>query len=161
MDCPPLELEAEWKPSQITMTSGSVPADLSKFLLRLLAHPNISSREHVIRQYDHEVQGMSVIKPLMGERQQAPCDAAVIIPIYGENTGLAISNGLCPRLSYHDAHLMAVCAVDEAIRNMVCVGADPDTITLLDNFCWPDPVHDQRTARARLCWPCWCVHARA
>ncbi len=137
---PPLELEAEWKPSQITMTSGSVPADLGKFLLRLLAHPNISSREQVIRQYDHEVQGMSVIKPLMGERQQAPCDAAVICPVYGDKAGLAISNGLNPRLSKHDPHLMAICAVDEAVRNLVCVGADPDTVTLLDNFCWPDPV---------------------
>lgn len=147
---PPLELEAEWRPSQITMTSGTVPADLGKYLLRLLAHPNISSREHVIRQYDHEVQGMSVIKPLMGERQQAPCDAAVIIPIYGESTGLAVSNGLSPRLSHHDAHLMAVCAVDEAIRNMVCVGADPDTVTLLDNFCWPDPVHSPKNTQGKL-----------
>ncbi|HEY9676890.1 MAG TPA: AIR synthase-related protein [Drouetiella sp.] len=146
---PPMELEAEWRPSQITMTSGSVPSDLSKYLLRLLAHPNISSREHVIRQYDHEVQGLSVIKPLMGEKQQAPCDAAVITPIYGDQSGLAISNGLCPRLSSHDAHLMAVCAVDEAIRNMVCVGADPDTVTLLDNFCWPDPVHSQRNSHGK------------
>jgi phosphoribosylformylglycinamidine synthase subunit PurSL len=147
---PPLELEAEWRPSQITMTSGSVPADLGKFLLRLLAHPNISSREHVIRQYDHEVQGMSVIKPLMGEKQQAPCDAAVICPIYGDRSGLAISNGLSPRLSYHDAHLMAICAVDEAVRNMVCVGADPDTVTLLDNFCWPDPVHSSKNPNGKM-----------
>ncbi|HEY9734496.1 MAG TPA: AIR synthase-related protein [Drouetiella sp.] len=147
---PALELEAEWRPSQITMTSGTVPADLSKYLLRLLAHPNISSREQVIRQYDHEVQGMSVIKPLMGERQQAPCDAAVIIPIYGDTTGLAVSNGLSPRLSFHDAHLMAICAVDEAIRNMVCVGADPDTVTLLDNFCWPDPVHGPKNTQGKL-----------
>lgn len=137
---PAMELEAEWKPSQITMTTGAVPQDLGKFLLRLLAHPNICSREQVIRQYDHEVQGMSVIKPLMGERQQAPCDAAVICPIYGDSKGLAIANGMNPRLSEHDAYLMAICAVDEAIRNLVCVGADPDTITLLDNFCWPDPV---------------------
>ncbi|MFN8551138.1 MAG: AIR synthase-related protein [Candidatus Obscuribacterales bacterium] len=147
---PPLELEAEWRPSQITMTSGTVPADLGKYLLCLLSHPNISSREHVIRQYDHEVQGMSVIKPLMGERQQAPCDAAVIIPIYGESTGLAVSNGLSPRLSHHDAHLMAICAVDEAIRNMVCVGADPETITLLDNFCWPDPVDGPKNSQGKL-----------
>jgi len=146
---PTLELEAEWRPSQITMTTGSMPADLNRTMLKLLAHPNICSRDQVIRQYDHEVQGMSVIKPLMGNRQQAPCDAAVICPIYGDNKGLAISNGLAPRLSEHDAHLMAVCSVDEAVRNIVCVGADPSSISLLDNFCWPDPVMSPKNPHAK------------
>jgi phosphoribosylformylglycinamidine synthase subunit PurSL len=138
--CPTLELESEWQSSQITMTTGSMPPDLNTILLSLLAHPNICSREAIIRQYDHEVKGQSVIKPLMGVKQVAPCDAAVIAPIYGDNAGLVVSNGLNPRLTAHDPHLMAVCAVDEAVRNAVCVGADPATLSLLDNFCWPDPV---------------------
>lgn len=146
---PPMELEAEGRQAQITMTTGPMPGDLQKVLLSLLSHPNICSREQVIRQYDHEVQGMSVIKPLMGLRQLAPCDAAVICPIYGEKEGLVISNGLCPNLSAHDAHIMAVCAVDEAVRNAVCVGADPDTIVLLDNFCWPDPVETQKNVHGK------------
>jgi phosphoribosylformylglycinamidine synthase len=138
--CPTLELVSEWMPSQITMSTGAMPADLNPIVLNLLAHPNICSRENVIRQYDHEVQGQSVIKPLMGPKQLGPCDAAVIAPVYGSNAGLSISNGLNPRLSSHDPYLMAVCCVDEAVRNAVCVGADPASISLLDNFCWPDPI---------------------
>jgi phosphoribosylformylglycinamidine synthase len=110
----------------------------------LLSHPNICSREEVIRQYDHEVQGASVVKPLMGLEQTAPCDAAVITPILGQPEGLAIANGFCPALAPHDPELMAICAVDEAVRSLACVGADPDTIVLLDNFCWPDPVVSKR-----------------
>src|SRR5262249_13017209 len=109
-------------------------------LLMLLGHPNISNREIVIRQYDHEVQASSVIKPLMGPKQSAPCDAAVITPVLEDKSGLAIANGLAPRLTSVDPYLMAISAVDEAIRNLVCVGADPSTVSLLDNFCWPDPV---------------------
>jgi phosphoribosylformylglycinamidine synthase len=138
--CPLLQLQAQWAVPEIESTVGSAPADLSTPLLRLLAHPNVCSREDVIRQYDHEVQGASVIKPLMGRHQNAPCDAAVITPIYGDKVGLVVSNGMVPKLSEYDTYLMAACAVDEAVRNAVCVGADPKTISLLDNFCWPDPV---------------------
>jgi phosphoribosylformylglycinamidine (FGAM) synthase-like enzyme len=76
----------------------------------------------------------------MGENQKANCDAALITPILGESSGLSISNGLCPQLSLLDPYLMAQCALDEAIRNAVCIGTDPSTISILDNFCWPDPV---------------------
>jgi len=138
--CPTLELSAEWKAVERVEKQGPQPGDLATPLLQLLAHPNISSREEVIRQYDHEVQGLSVIKPLMGEHQNAPCDAAVITPTAGDRAGLVVSNGLAPRLSQIDTYLMAGCAVDEAVRNAVCVGADPKSLALLDNFCWPDPV---------------------
>ena len=138
--CPILELDAEWHSAEQGEKPGDEPHDFNATLLKLLAHPNISSREEVIRQYDHEVQGASVIKPLMGEFQNAPCDAAVITPVYGEKDGLVVSNGLVPRLSRFDTYLMACCAVDEAVRNAVCVGADPKSLSLLDNFCWPDPV---------------------
>ena len=138
---PKLRLEAEWKKPNINDSLGPQNNDLDKQLLSLLAHHNICSRETIIRQYDHEVQGLSVIKPLMGPKQQAPCDAAVIQPLYEEDTCLAISNGLAPQLSEYDTYTMSIIAVDEAIRNAVCVGCDPKTITLLDNFCWPDPVY--------------------
>ncbi len=138
--CPLLKLQAQWAVPQVVNSSGDAPEDLGAPLLKLLSHPNICSREEVIRQYDHEVQGASVIKPLMGKHQNAPCDAAVITPIYGDQAGLVISNGMTPKLSELDTYLMAACAVDEAVRNAVCVGADPKTISLLDNFCWPDPV---------------------
>lgn len=137
---PRLELEAHWQAPVTIDEVEQPPKKLGEALLALLGHANICSREPVIRQYDHEVQGGSVIKPLMGSDQTAPCDAAVIQPLLSESTGLAVSNGMCPQLSDFDSHLMAICAVDEAVRNAVCVGADPNSLALLDNFCWPDPV---------------------
>ncbi len=148
--CPKLELEAEPYTFKTTERVGDVPSDLAAVLQGLLAHPNVSSREEIIRQYDHEVQGGSVVKPLMGPHQQAPCDAAVIKPVYGEKTGLVVSNGLCPQLSEVDAHLMAVVAVDEAVRNAVSVGADPEQIYILDNFCWPDPVASEKNKDGKI-----------
>lgn len=141
---PKMELKSQWQATQLQEHGGPEPKDLRAVLLGLLAHPNICTRENVIRQYDHEVQGSSVIKPLMGPLQQAPCDAAVFRPLYEEDAGLVVSNGICPGLSEHDTKLMAICAVDEAVRNAVAVGADPASITLLDNFCWPDPIESPR-----------------
>jgi phosphoribosylformylglycinamidine synthase len=146
---PTLDLKAETRPLSIAKKVGNMADDLGKILLKLLAHPNLSNRESVIRQYDHEVQGSSVIKPLMGSRQKAACDAAVITPVLGGQAGLAVSNGICPRLSKYDSHLMALCAVDEAIRNAVCVGADPASLSLLDNFCWPDPVESDNNKKGK------------
>jgi phosphoribosylformylglycinamidine synthase II len=142
--CPTLQLQSEWKLPQIDEHWGPASTDYRDSLLGLLAHPNICTREAVIRQYDHEVQGTSVIKPLMGPHQQAPCDAAVFRPLYEEDAGLVVSNGICPALSKYDTYIMAICAVDEAVRNAVCVGADPASIVLLDNFCWPDPIPSER-----------------
>ncbi len=146
---PVLELESEWQEDKRSDSIAAEIEDLKACLLSLLSHPNICSREQIIRQYDHEVQGRSVIKPLMGASQKAPSDAAVISPVLGEKAGLAVSNGLCPALSDHDPHLMALCAVDEAIRNAVCVGADPESLVLLDNFCWPDPVESERNTQGK------------
>jgi len=145
---PQMQMKALWeKPKSKTMCAHP-PQDPGNILLKLLADPNICSREALIRQYDHEVQGQSVIKPLMGQDQTAPCDAAVIQPILGEKQGLVVSNGLCPQFSDWDAFHMAQCAVDEAVRNAVAVGADPKSIVLLDNFCWPDPLPSLRNMDA-------------
>jgi phosphoribosylformylglycinamidine synthase II len=104
-------------------------------LLRRLAHPNVCSREAIFRQYDQEVQGGSVIKPLVG-RGEGPSDAAVVQPILGQPRGIALGMGLCPQVADRDPYAMAARAIDEAIRNVICVGADPERIALLDNFCW-------------------------
>lgn len=136
---PVLSLRAAWQAPEPTVSPGRAPG-YEEALLALLSHENIASRERIIRQYDHEVQGRSVIKPLMGPDQKAPCDAAVIKPLHERPEGLVIANGLAPQWSEYDPYSMAAFAVDEAIRNAVCAGADPDTISLLDNFCWPDPV---------------------
>lgn len=104
-------------------------------LLSRLAEPNIASKHQIIRQYDHEVQAGSVVKPLVGPMQLGPADAAVIRPKPGTRRGVAIGCGLAPHIA--DPYDMAVAAIDEAIRNVVCVGANLAKTALLDNFCWP------------------------
>ena len=111
------------------------PASLGEALRRLLRHPNIASKAWIVRQYDHEVQGSSVIKPLVGPHA-GPGDAAVIQPLPDTARGVAIGNGLATGLA-SDPYWMGLAAVDECVRNLVCVGADPDRIAILDNFCWP------------------------
>jgi phosphoribosylformylglycinamidine synthase len=108
-------------------------------LLKLLAHPTLASKHWVIRQYDHEVQGGSAVKPLTGKHNDGPSDAAVIRPLLNLRKGVAIANGLAPHWSDWDPYWMAVASVDEAIRNVTCSGADPDRIAILDNFCWGKP----------------------
>ena len=114
----------------------SVKGDLSRALLTILASPNVCSKEWIIRQYDHEVQGGTIIKPLVGMSADGPGDAAVITPVLGQWTGLAIGCGINPFYGDLDPYDMAAAAIDEAVRNVVSVGADPRRIALLDNFCW-------------------------
>ena len=104
--------------------------------LSALSDLNTASKEWVIRQYDHEVQGRSVIKPLVGPGF-GPSDAAVLRPRYDSHRGAAVGCGLCPELSDVDPYWMAIAAVDEALRNVICVGANPTHTAILDNFCWP------------------------
>lgn len=117
------------------------PADAVEILLRLLAHPDVASKEAVIRRYDHEVQGGTALKPLVGHHADGPGDAAVLVPleVAGGALGIALGCGIAPRFGARDPYAMAVAAVDEAVRNVVAVGADPTRIALLDNFCWGNP----------------------
>ena len=110
--------------------------DLNQTLLKILGSLNVASKEWVIRQYDHEVQGGSVIKPLVGIKNDGPSDAAVVRPVLRSRRGLVISCGMNPRYGDFDPYHMASSAIDEAIRNCVAVGADPNRIAILDNFCW-------------------------
>ena len=107
--------------------------DLLKTMLKRL---NICSKEYIVRRYDHEVQGGSIIKPFMGKYHDGPSDAGVVKPIYDRWEGVAVSHGICSRYSDIDAYHMVGNAIDEAIRNAVAVGADPDYMAGLDNFCW-------------------------
>jgi phosphoribosylformylglycinamidine synthase len=110
--------------------------DSADTLSRILSSLNVASKEWIIRQYDHEVQGGSVIKPLVGVANDGPSDAAVIRPVLGSRRGLAIACGMNPRFGDLDPYHMAAGAIDEAVRNCVAVGADPARIAILDNFCW-------------------------
>jgi phosphoribosylformylglycinamidine synthase len=98
----------------------------------------VASKEWVIRQYDHEVQGGSVVKPLVGAANDGPSDAAVLRPVLGSRRGIVLAVGMNPRYGELDTYHMAASAIDEAVRNCVSVGADPGRIAILDNFCWGD-----------------------
>ena len=108
-------------------------------LRRLLASPNIASKESVIRQYDHGVQGGVVINPLVGVANDGPSDACVITPVLGSRKGVVIANGINPKYSDVDPYLSAASAIDEALRNIVAVGGTLEKTALLDNFCWGNP----------------------
>ncbi len=137
----PLSLSAEWKePAGLEKKPETVP--VNDIIVEMMSDLNICSREPVVRRYDHEVGGNTVIKPLIGNRETGPSDSGVIAPVAGTNRGFALSAGINPFYSEIDTYAMAANAVDEALRNAVAVGTDPDCIALLDNFCWPDPVYD-------------------
>ncbi len=126
---------ATWTaPKQETTAAKEVP--LKDALLTLLAHPNIASKHWIVRQYDHEVQGNTVIKPLVGPKGIGPGDASVVEPVPGSGQGLSVGCGLVTGLS-DDPYTMTLAAIDECIRNLVCVGTDPSRVAILDNFCWP------------------------
>jgi len=105
-------------------------------LLAILAAPNVASKEWIIRQYDHEVQGGSAIKPLVGVTEDGPGDAAVVRPVLDSARAVVISCGLNPALGEYDPYQSALHAVDEALRNCLAVGGDIERTALLDNFCW-------------------------
>ncbi len=116
----------------------------SQVLIDLLSHPNIASKAATIRIYDHEVQGGTRVKPLTGRENDGPADGCVLKPIGTRGTqGIVLSNGLNPEYGKIDAYRMAVSALDEAVRNAVAVGADPERIAVLDNFCWGNPLRPE------------------
>jgi len=130
---------AEWNTKKFDEPDKKCPSSLNKSLEKVLASFNVASKEWVIRQYDHEVQGASVLKPLVGAENDGPGDASVACPVYGSRKGIAISNGMSIRYGDIDTYWMAASAIDEAIRNLVAIGAEVGSIAILDNFCWGNP----------------------
>lgn len=161
---PPMILKAKWegpkeetywskKPNlpEVNGTEIQSRAFHEKALYTLLSRWNIRSKEEWVRRYDHEVQASTLIKPFVGIESKGPGDAAVIwlAPHGGEErAGISVSCGLQPKLSRFDAYLSAQHALDEAVRNAVCVGADPEMMAVIDNFCWPDPLPSDRNPDA-------------
>ncbi len=142
---PQMVLKARWKAPKHSAPQISHQDDLTPALHRLLSRWNICSKESLIRQYDHEVQAGSVIKPLVGATNDGPGDAAVVRPVLDRTVGVAVGCGIVPRYSDLDTYHMMACAIDEAVRNIVAVGANPDHMAGLDNFCWCDPVQSSKT----------------
>jgi phosphoribosylformylglycinamidine synthase len=142
---PRMHLNARWEPKASDQARFACPEDLTQDLMTLMGRFNICSKERLIRQYDHEVQGGTVVKPLIGVQNDGPGDAAIVRPLLDRFRGVAVGCGIAPRYSDLDTyHMMAAC-IDEAVRNIVAVGADPDHMAGLDNFCWCDPVQSEKT----------------
>jgi phosphoribosylformylglycinamidine synthase II len=137
---PQPNLRAVWEDPGFPEPDIPLQADLTPVLLKMLADADVASRETVIRRYDHEIQAATVVKPLVGVKSDGPSDASVLRPLAtGGHRGLALGCGISPYYGQIDPYAMAWAAVDEAVRNVVAVGADPDCIALLDNFCWGSP----------------------
>ncbi|MCZ6677201.1 MAG: phosphoribosylformylglycinamidine synthase subunit PurL, partial [Candidatus Poribacteria bacterium] len=118
---------------------GAGQADLTEDLCRILASPNVASKEWVIRQYDHEVQGGLVLKPLVGRENDGPGDACITTPVLGSRRGVIVANGINPKYGDIDPYHSAAAAIDEALRNVIAVGGNLDHTALLDNFSWGNP----------------------
>ncbi len=141
---PKMKLKGEWKAGIKNEKVFSEPKNLENELIGLLGRLNVCSKEFVIRQYDHEVQGQSIIKPLMGKENDGPSDCGILKPLQDSFEGICVSNGITPKFSDIDSYDMAANALDEAIRNCIASGANPEKIAVLDNFCWPDSVFDKK-----------------
>lgn len=140
---PQLQLQAVWKApefAELELEPGGGREWQKDFLCAMLGRLNICSREQIIRQYDHEVRGGSVIKPLAGILRDGPSDGAVLRPLLESDAGIVLAHGICPKFSDFDTYWMMANAIDEGIRNAVSCGADPDALAGVDNYCWPDPI---------------------
>ncbi|MCA9518830.1 MAG: hypothetical protein KC635_28035, partial [Myxococcales bacterium] len=153
---PRKRLVGEWRaPGPVGERAWPRADELGRALLARLADPNVRSREEVIRRYDHEVQGGTVVKPLVGVDGAGHADGAVLVPFEARAgvAGVALGVGLAPTaVGARDPYAMAWVAVDEAVRNVVAVGADPERVAILDNFSWGDCRYPDRLgALVRCC----------
>jgi len=133
---PQLQGEAVWEQPQYTEPDFTSPPNLGEALLTILGSWNVCSKEWVIRQYDHEVQGGSILKPLVGKNNDGPGDAAIIRPILDSDMGVIVANGINPKYGDIDPYWMAASAIDEALRQIIAVGGSLRRVALLDDFSW-------------------------
>ena len=135
---PQVKRKAVWQQPQHVEPDFACPLDLGESLSAILSSWNVCSKEWVIRQYDHEVQGGSVLKPLVGKDNDGPGDAAIIKPVLDSEMGVIVANGINPNYGEIDPYWMAASAIDEALRQVIAVGGSLSRVALLDNFSWGD-----------------------
>jgi phosphoribosylformylglycinamidine synthase len=136
---PRLVREARWQAASWEEATFEDPQDLTPYLHQILGSWNVCSKEWVVRQYDHEVQGGSALKPLVGANNDGPGDASIVRPRYDSYRAIVVANGINPKYGQIDPYWMAAAAIDEALRNVVAVGGQVSRTALLDNFCWGNP----------------------
>ncbi len=133
---PRLTRKALWVKPYFEELEIKEPKNLTKYLKNILSSWNVCSKEWIIRQYDHEVQGGSVLKPLVGIKNDGPSDASVVRPILNSKKAIVLSCGINPKYGQIDPYWMAASAIDEALRQIIAVGGSLKQVALLDNFCW-------------------------
>lgn len=133
---PGMTRKATWRPPSHENPAIKEKKDYGGDLKKILSSWNVCSKEWIIRQYDHEVQGGSVMKPLQGVNNDGPGDACIIRPVLNSNKGIIVSNGMNPKYGDIDPYYMAASAIDEALRQIVSVGGNLERVALLDNFSW-------------------------
>nr|WP_255216501.1 AIR synthase-related protein [Pseudenhygromyxa sp. WMMC2535] len=149
-------LEARWSPPDAGADASSAAAGAEGFevlaalepaalLVELLARPNLAAGHERARAYDHEVKGLSVIKPLVGVQGDVRSTATVMRVRHGRDEGVILGEGVHPWYSDFDTEAMAMACVDEGVRRVLCAGARIDRLAALDNFCWPDPIASAKT----------------
>jgi phosphoribosylformylglycinamidine synthase II len=139
-DFPQWEFDAEWIPPNLKGLTEPVLSEPSKhgeLLKVMLSTPNLCARNWIARQYDHEVQGGSVVKCLIGKHRDVPSDAVVVRPVLNSRAGIAVTQVLNPHYSQIDTYHMTAATIDEAVRRILSVGGDPEHLGGVDNFCWP------------------------
>ena len=143
--CPRMELEAAWQPPDGELPETVEPLDHGQAFHSMVKRLNLCSGEHKARQYDHEVKGLSVIKPFVGVHSDVPSDATLFLAGHLDKKGIVLSEGVAPRYSDLDTKDMAEVVTDLAVRRCVAVAGGVGRLAGLDNFCWPDPVQSDRT----------------
>jgi phosphoribosylformylglycinamidine synthase II len=142
---PQWEFEAEWVEPEYRGLKEPVlgpPEGHRRILLTMLSRPNIASKEWIVRQYDHEVQGTSAVKHLVGAERDVPNDGVVLRPRLDSLRGLATAQALNPTYSRIDAYHMTACTIDETVRRLLAVGGSLEHLGGVDNFCWPSIQYD-------------------
>lgn len=139
---PQRTMNAHWEKSESDEAFIEMPIDWIDTFKKVLSHGNVASKEPIVRQYDHGVQGTNVLPPFGGEKFDGPNDAVVITPILGKPYGMIVAHGINPILNRIDPYWGSVWATAEAMANYVAVGGDPDEAVLVNNYIWPFPDED-------------------
>ena len=141
---PKMQLKARWESPKFDEPEFN-SRDLAADTVAMMGRLNICSDEYKARQYDHEVKGLSVLKPFGGRNRDVAADATVTMIEPLSKEGVILASAILPRYSDIDTYDMAASCIDLAVRRVIAVGGNMKMIAGLDNFCWPDPVQSAKT----------------
>lgn len=132
-------MKAHWEKPHFGEETPKSPDNWAETLKKIMSHGNVCSKEPIVRQYDHGVQGANALPPFSGRKYDGPNDAVVITPILGKPYGMIVSHGVNPILNRIDPYWGSVWATAEGMANYVAVGGDPDQTAWINNYIWPFP----------------------